>query len=110
MFRPILAAAVAVLVLLNAQTVFAQEENGAVDEVIIEGTVESLSLDNGVLIVDDKEIFLPEQDRYDWYLEEGDSVKVVAKRTSTGLVGVDYDFIWDDEPYDEEEFDTEYNE
>ena len=97
MLKVALTGIVAVVFLLAVQHGFAQDE-----EITIEGNVQSFSSADGILIVDGKQILLPEESKEDWYLEEGDKVRVLVRETDSGLIGIDYDFIWDDDYYADE--------
>jgi len=98
---------------MPVHTAFAQTEEGIYEGnpdifeeegfVTIEGTLTKLSLDEGIMVVDDKTIKITPDD-YDYIAcEIGDKVRIVAEKTTDGLIFYDYTYLDSTEKETEDE-------
>ena len=91
-----IAGAVAVLLLLAAGTVAAQEQ------VSIRGVVEEVAGDASYIMVSGQKILTDAEFLEDSFIEVEDEVEIIAQQTPQGLRAVDYDFIIEDLEGEEE--------
>jgi hypothetical protein len=74
---------------------------------IVQGVIEEISFEGNYLVVDGKRITVGADFLDDFYLEEGDSVKIIAENSPEGLLVLEYEYLNPDKFDDSENLEEE---